>query len=63
MTGNSALLTDMYQLTMLQGYYEQGMEEQAVFEFFIRKLGGSRQKSQDDTGSRWSSGYDYLCQR
>ena len=27
MTEDSALLTDMYQLTMLQGYYEQGMEE------------------------------------
>ena len=27
MTENNALLTDMYQLTMLQGYYEQGMEE------------------------------------
>lgn len=37
MTENSALLTDMYQLTMLQGYYEQGMEEVAVFEFFVRK--------------------------
>ncbi|MGR8998395.1 MAG: nicotinate phosphoribosyltransferase [Gammaproteobacteria bacterium] len=38
MTENSALLTDMYQLTMLQGYYEQSMEEMAVFEFFVRKL-------------------------
>ena len=34
---NRALLTDLYQLTMLQGYYQQGMEEQAVFEFFVRK--------------------------
>ena len=42
MTENSALLTDMYQLTMLQGYYEQGMEEQAVFEFFVRKLPKNR---------------------
>ncbi len=34
----SPLLTDLYQLTMLQGYFEQGMEETAVFEFFIRRL-------------------------
>ncbi|MDD1637805.1 MAG: nicotinate phosphoribosyltransferase, partial [Methylococcaceae bacterium] len=42
MTENSALLTDMYQLTMLQGYYEQGMDEQAAFEFFVRKLPENR---------------------
>ena len=35
---SSLLLTDLYQLTMLQGYVEQGMEEQATFEFFVRKL-------------------------
>lgn len=34
----SVLLTDLYQLTMLQGYFHQGMEETAVFEFFIRRL-------------------------
>jgi len=34
----SALLTDLYQLTMLQGYHDAGMEEIAVFEFFVRKL-------------------------
>src|SRR5437879_12881004 len=34
----SALLTDVYQLTMLQGYLEQRMEDTAVFEFFVRKL-------------------------
>jgi len=39
---DSALLTDLYQLTMLQGYYEQGMEELAVFEFFVRKLPANR---------------------
>ncbi|MFO0871368.1 MAG: nicotinate phosphoribosyltransferase [Pirellulales bacterium] len=33
-----ALLTDLYQLTMLQGYFVQGMTETAVFEFFSRKL-------------------------
>ena len=35
---NHALLTDLYQLTMAQAYLEQGMEEPAVFEFFIRRL-------------------------
>ncbi|EGW21504.1 nicotinate phosphoribosyltransferase [Methylobacter tundripaludum] len=39
---DSALLTDLYQLTMLQGYYEQNMEELAVFEFFVRKLPETR---------------------
>jgi nicotinate phosphoribosyltransferase len=34
----SALLTDLYQLTMLQGYVDRRMEETAVFEFFVRKL-------------------------
>ncbi|PWB56084.1 MAG: nicotinate phosphoribosyltransferase [Nitrosomonadales bacterium] len=34
----SGLLTDLYQFTMLQGYLEQGMEEVAVYEFFVRKL-------------------------
>ena len=34
----SALLTDLYQLTMLQGYHDAGMEDVAVFEFFVRKL-------------------------
>ena len=35
---SSPLLTDLYQLTMLQAYYEAGMTEQAVFELFVRKL-------------------------
>src|SRR5437879_1399767 len=35
---SSALLTDLYQLTMLQGYIQQRMEDTAVFEFFVRKL-------------------------
>ncbi len=38
----SALHTDIYQKTMLQGYYEQDMEELAVFEFFVRKLPENR---------------------
>ena len=35
---NSALLTDLYQLTMLQGYHDCGMSDVAVFEFFVRRL-------------------------
>jgi nicotinate phosphoribosyltransferase len=34
----SVLLTDLYQLTMLQGYFDRGMRETAVFESFVRKL-------------------------
>ncbi len=34
----SLLLTDLYQFTMLQGYFDREMEETAVFEFFVRKL-------------------------
>ena len=36
--GASALLTDLYQLTMLQAYYEEGMTGEAVFEFCVRRL-------------------------
>jgi nicotinate phosphoribosyltransferase len=34
----SALLTDFYQLTMLQAYLHEGLEDTAVFELFVRKL-------------------------
>ncbi len=34
----SPLLTDLYQLTMLQAYFERGMTGTAVFELFTRKL-------------------------
>jgi nicotinate phosphoribosyltransferase len=34
----SALLTDLYELTMLQAYFEEGMNGIAAFEFFVRKL-------------------------
>lgn len=34
----SALLTDLYELTMAQAYLQQDMHEPAVFEFFVRKL-------------------------
>lgn len=36
------LLTDLYQLTMLQAYYENQQEEAAVFEFFARRLPDNR---------------------
>ncbi len=39
---SSALLTDFYQLPMLQAYLEQGMDDTAVFEFFVRKLPDNR---------------------
>lgn len=35
---SSALVTDLYQLTMLQGYHAAGMADTAVFEFFVRRL-------------------------
>lgn len=38
MNYNQALLTDLYQLTMMQGYFARRMEATAVFEFFVRKL-------------------------
>lgn len=34
----SPLLTDLYQLTMLQAYWRHGMQDVAVFEFYARKL-------------------------
>jgi nicotinate phosphoribosyltransferase len=33
-----ALLTDLYELTMLQAYREEGMEEEAVFSLFVRRV-------------------------
>ena len=38
----SALLTDLYQLTMLQAYFDEGMQGTAVFEFFVRALPPTR---------------------
>ncbi len=35
---SSGLLTDLYQLTMLDGYLGADMRDEAVFEFFIRRL-------------------------
>ena len=42
MPETSALLTDLYQLTMLQAYFDQGMNDTAVFEFFVRDLPPAR---------------------
>ncbi len=39
---SSLLLTDLYQLTMLQGYFERGLTGIAAFEFFVRKLHPNR---------------------
>jgi nicotinate phosphoribosyltransferase len=36
------LLTDRYQLTMLQAYWQHRMHETAVFEFFVRRLPAQR---------------------
>jgi nicotinate phosphoribosyltransferase len=35
---NLALFTDLYELTMLQAYFEGGMHEEAVFSLFVRRL-------------------------
>ncbi|WP_334157103.1 nicotinate phosphoribosyltransferase [Oryzomicrobium sp.] len=37
-TDCSPLLTDLYELTMLQAYLDEGMADTAVFEFFVRAL-------------------------
>ena len=38
----SPLLTDLYQLNMVQAYLERGQTEIAVFEFFVRALPNRR---------------------
>ena len=35
---NMALFTDLYELTMLQAYFEQEMFDEAVFSLFVRRL-------------------------
>lgn len=40
--GASLLLTDLYELNMVQAYLDAGMTETAVFEFFVRKLPPTR---------------------
>ena len=39
---NQALLTDLYQLTMLQAYWAEGMHQEAVFTLFCRRLPPTR---------------------
>jgi nicotinate phosphoribosyltransferase len=41
-TPGSLLLTDFYQLAMLQAYYQYGMTHRAAFEFFVRRLPPTR---------------------
>ena len=36
--GDRALVTDLYQLTMLKGYRDHGMHEVATFDLFVRRL-------------------------
>ncbi len=36
--GNAALLTDLYQLTMLQAYWRDDQNDEAVFDLFVRRL-------------------------
>ena len=40
--GDSALLTDLYELTMLQAYVLEGMMDTAVFDLFVRRLPPNR---------------------
>lgn len=40
--GDLALLTDLYQLTMLQAYWKEGMTERATFSLFFRRLPSAR---------------------
>ncbi len=35
---NVALFTDLYELTMLQAYVEEGLDDQAVFSLYVRRL-------------------------
>jgi nicotinate phosphoribosyltransferase len=39
---NAALLTDLYELTMLQSFFAEGMNDVAVFDLFIRRLPATR---------------------
>ena len=39
---NAALLTDLYELTMMQAYHREGLYDTAVFDLFFRKLPENR---------------------
>jgi nicotinate phosphoribosyltransferase len=38
----AALLTDLYELTMLQSYFDAGMKDIAVFDLFVRRIAPQR---------------------
>jgi len=40
--GNAAMLTDLYELTMLESYSAHGMNDIAVFDLFVRRLPKTR---------------------
>ncbi|MFN3597769.1 MAG: nicotinate phosphoribosyltransferase [Rubricoccaceae bacterium] len=40
--GRAALVTDLYQLTMAQAYWREGMDAEATFDLFVRRLPPSR---------------------
>jgi nicotinate phosphoribosyltransferase len=40
--GDLALFTDLYELTMLQAYVAEGLDEPATFSLFVRRLPGRR---------------------
>jgi nicotinate phosphoribosyltransferase len=40
--GNAALLTDLYELTMMQAYFAEGLHDTAVFDLFARRLPDNR---------------------
>ena len=40
---NAALLTDLYELTMLEVYFREGMNDTAVFDLFVRRLPENRE--------------------
>src|SRR5262249_38486899 len=39
---NAALFTDLYELNMLQSYFDTGMNDVAVFDLFVRRLPRNR---------------------
>ena len=52
------LLTDLYQLTMLQAYIDRSMHETAVFELFVRRLPQNRNFL---VAAGLEQALDYLC--
>jgi nicotinate phosphoribosyltransferase len=52
------LLTDLYQLTMLQAYFDRSMHETAVFELFVRRLPKNRNFL---VAAGLEQALDYLC--